>query len=124
MPQFIILALCAMLAGVFIPVIPTQPVSAESIACNCVLYARSFVPSLPRGLFSLQDKKSIINSYSPSKGSVAIIDSGLKYGHVAVVTDVASNGTITIQEGNWKSCQTGSRKGTPQSLKVLGYFKP
>lgn len=127
MTQSILLniTVCAMLAGVFLPVIPTQSASAENIACNCVFYARSLVPSLPRGLTTLQDKKKIINSYSPSKGSVAIIPNGDKYGHVAVVTDVSPDGkTITIKEGNWNRCKINIRKGTPQSLKVLGYFKP
>ncbi len=105
--------------------IQSQPADAQNdTACNCVLYARTFVPSLPRGLFTLQDKKNIINSDRPSKGAVAIIDSGYSPGHVAVVTNVNRDGTITIQEGNWNKCRIGSRTGSPQKLNILGYFKP
>jgi len=105
--------------------IQSQPAAAQNnIACNCVLYARTLAPSLPRGLFTLQDKIRIINSYQPSQGAVAIIDSGLQWGHVAVVTGVNSNGTISIQESNWTRCRIGSRSGTPQALRVVGYYQP
>jgi hypothetical protein len=119
-------ALCFAIAGIAIPTISREPVFAQnSVACNCVLYARTLVPSLPRGLFTLQNKKNIINSYTPSKGAVAIIDSGLEWGHVAVVTDVSPDGTtVTIQESNWRRCRIGSRTGSPQRLNILGYFQP
>lgn len=110
--------------GAFVT-LQNQPVNAQSsTACNCVLYARTLVPSLPRGLFTLQDKKNIINSYNPSQGSVAIIDSGQQWGHVAVVTSVNNDGTVTIQESNWGRCRIGSRTGTPGDLRILGYYKP
>ena len=119
-------ALCFAIAGIALPTISREPVFAQnSVACNCVLYARTLVPSLPRGLFTLQNKKNIINSYTPSKGAVAVIDSGHEWGHVAVVTDVSSDGTtVTIQESNWGRCRIGSRTGSPQRLNILGYFQP
>ena len=119
------LALCFAIASIASPAISSKPVSAQnSTACNCVLYARTLVPSLPRGLFTLQNKKDIINSNSPSQGAVAVIDSGYEAGHVAVVTSVNRDGTITIQESNWKRCRIGSRTGSPQRLSILGYFQP
>jgi hypothetical protein len=119
------LVLCFAIAGIAFPPISSEPAfSQNSIACNCVLYARTLVPSLPHGLFTLQDKKNIINSNSPSQGSVAIIDSGHKWGHVAVVTSVNPDGTITIQESNWGKCRIGSRTDSPQRLNILGYFQP
>lgn len=118
-------ALCFAIAGIALPTISREPVFAQnSVACNCVLYARTLVPSLPRGLFTLKDKKNIINSNSPSQGAVAVIDSGHQWGHVAVVTSINSDGTITIQESNWGRCRIGSRTGSPQRLNILGYFQP
>ena len=90
---------------------------------NCVLYARSRCPSLPTGLNTLQDKKNIINSTSPSVGSVAIIDSGYAAGHVAYVTEV-SGSTITIEEANWGGARITRRKGTAAELNILGYYSP
>jgi surface antigen len=80
-------------------------------------------------LTTLEDKKRIINSRQASVGAVAIIDSGyivnrINYGHVAVVREVKPDGTIRIEESNWRGCGVGSRNGTPAQLKILGYFKP
>ena len=101
-----------------------------STAFNCVLYAKSQVPSLPNGLWTLADKRRIINSSQPTPGAVAIIDNRVSnpvirnYGHVAVVRDVYGNGTIRIQESNWGGCGIRYRTGTPANLGILGYFRP
>lgn len=98
-------------------------------ACNCVLYARCRVPTLPYGLFTYDDKLAIKNASSPTVGSVAIMKTGLPYGHLGVVTAVKRNGfgtvtSITISEANYSPCRIGSRRGLPSALKVTGYFKP
>lgn len=90
---------------------------------NCVLYVQSKIPNVPYGLTSFSNKKNIINSYTPAAGSVAIIDSGNSYGHVAIVTNV-SNGWITIRETNWGFNGVNERSGYASSLKIVGYFKP
>lgn len=88
---------------------------------NCVFYARCRKPNLPYGLWSLADKVAIINSDIPQSGAVAVIDSGLHWGHLAYVEAV--NGTIlTISEGNWVPGQCGQRQGTVEGLKILGFF--
>lgn len=91
--------------------------------CNCVLYARSRVPKLPYGLWTLGNKKAIINSHKAKIGSVAIINVGWPWGHVAIVTNTIHY-KIIIQEANYKSCKITERCGTEEELKILGYFDP
>jgi len=101
------------------------PSAEANVRCNCVLYAKQQVPSLPTGLWTLQNKRRIINSQQPSAGAVAIIDNKVnKWGHVAVVRKVNPNGTVTIQESNWGGCGIRFRTNTPSKLNILGYFKP
>lgn len=94
---------------------------------QCTDYARSVVPRLPYGLYTLADKKAIINSYTCSVGAVAIIDSGIPAGHVAVVNLCAST-QIKITETNWKpgrkTTRTATGSGPGSQLRILGYFKP
>jgi hypothetical protein len=98
--------------------------------CNCVYYARCKVPSLPYGLTYYTDKVRIINSSSAATGSVAIMNVGAPYGHVAVVTAVkkdirtGSVTSITVTEANYSPCKITTRTGSPASLKVTGYFRP
>lgn len=104
--------------------------SAQSggMYCNCVEYARSRVPTLPRGMTTMAGKKAGINSYSPAVGAVAIIQVGGKYrdiGHVAVVTAVNPyNGRITIEEANYSACRFTRREGPQASLNIVGYYVP
>jgi hypothetical protein len=91
--------------------------------CNCVLFARSIVKSLPYGLWTIKDKNRIINSQKPEKGDVAIMSVGLPVGHVGVVMKVGSN-HLTIKEANFKSCKITERHDTKRNLKIVGYFKP
>ncbi|MFZ2153997.1 MAG: CHAP domain-containing protein [Candidatus Moraniibacteriota bacterium] len=90
--------------------------------CNCVLWVRDRIKSLPFGLWTIDDKIKIINKKKPKKNYVAIIETGQKWGHVAIVKKVGSN-HITIQEANWKTCTVTERHYTPKDLKILGYFK-
>lgn len=91
--------------------------------CNCVIFARSKVPSLPYGLWTLCDKAKIINCYEPKVGLVAIIKTAQTWGHVAVVT-YAKGRHITILEANYRSCTITERHDTPANLKIIGYFAP
>ena len=91
--------------------------------CNCVLYARAKVPSLPFGLWKIGDKNKIINSQKPKKGDVAIMSIGLPTGHVGVITYVGNN-HLTIHEANFKTCKITERHDTPKNFHITGYFKP
>jgi len=97
--------------------------ATEKNRCNCVLWARDQVPSLPFGLWTIIAKKKIINSHKAKVGSVAIINAGLPFGHVAIVSKVGLN-HITIKEANYKHCTITERHGSESDLKILGYFEP
>lgn len=88
---------------------------------NCVYYARCRKPSLPYGLITFEDKKAIINTYTPEVGAVAIIQTRSEYGHVAYVEAVEGE-TITLSEGNWSYGSCGQRTGTVESLHIVGFF--
>lgn len=101
---------------------------------ECVDYARYYVPSLPRGLFTYDDKKRIANVFAPAVGSVAVIEvkTGhfVKEGHVAVVESFTNN-TITIKESNWNTGLITRRtasgvdlKDAESQLNIYGYFQP
>lgn len=92
---------------------------------NCVFWVRARVPRLPYGLWTIGDKKKIINSQTSRVGAVAIISTGLPWGHVALVTDRSEGGKWkTIQEANYKFGKVTERKGTSKELKIVGYFDP
>ena len=91
-------------------------------AYNSVIWARKQVPTLPMGLWTLNDKRQVINTRKPSVGSVVVMRSGL-FGCLGLVTD-ASNGMITIKEANFYSFRVSERRNTPKLLKVIGYFNP
>lgn len=112
-----------------LPQLKTDSCDTSTNRCNCVFYARCKVPSLPYGLTYYSDKVRIINSSSPSVGSVAIMNVGAPYGHVGVVTTVKKDArgqvtSITINEANYSACKLTTRSGLPSTLKVTGYFKP
>lgn len=103
--------------------------TTNTIKGNCVFYAREAIPTLPTGLFNLDDKVNIINSNVPNAGSVAIIDVGDSTGHVAVVESVNEDGTMTISESNFRSDENKNpvlsrRTGTAEQLGVLGFWQP
>lgn len=119
-------------ASLIAEALQTKLLAAESTACNCVLYAKSQVPSLPSGLTYYSAKVNIINHRFPRVGSVAVIPvaSGpsAPYGHVAVVRNVVVNRdgslNVTIEEANWEACKYSRRTGTPDGLRIQGYFDP
>lgn len=90
---------------------------------NCVLFARSRCPKLPFGLWTIKDKKKICNDNTPRVGSVAVMNVGLPWGHVGIVTAVGKN-HITIQEANFKIGKITERHNTIANLKIVGYFNP
>lgn len=91
---------------------------------NCVYYARCRQPKLPYGLTYYSQKVARINRYSARVGCVAVIKTSSVYGHVAYVNRVASDGTITIDEGNWPSGRCGVRSGTKSGLHITGFICP
>lgn len=96
--------------------------------CNCVKYARSQVLQLPGDLFTLAQKRAVMNHAFPRVGSVAVHDIFGDVGHVSVVRNVKvnSNGslTATVQEGNYKSGYITTRTDTVDALKIVAYFDP
>lgn len=52
------------------------------------------------------------------------MDTGLYEGHVAYVSAVHADGTITVREANFTPSVVGTRTQTPAAMKVLGYFSP
>ena len=98
-------------------------------ADNCVLFARSRVPSLPTGMLDWKGKLKAVNSYSPVAGSVAMIPYQ-SLGHVAYVEQVSGN-TITLIEANFSFGNITRRVSTGSSLadaaarlKIAGYYRP
>ena len=112
---------------------------------ECVLYARSKVPTLPYGMITLQDKLAIKNSSSCKAGTIAIMDYGVKIkdpkaglyvpvGHMAYVEgchSTSSNGAIRVTETNFSAGRKTERRASNSSLvaaqtelKILGYFDP
>jgi hypothetical protein len=90
---------------------------------NCVKYVRARVPNLPFGLWNIWNKIKIIDSHKAKVGRVAIIKTDTPWGHLAIITGKGSN-RIVIQEANFKLGKITERQGTPEDLKIVGYFNP
>ena len=103
---------------------------------ECVPYVRLSLPSLPGGLYSLNDKKKIINSSTPKKGRAAIVDIG-QHGHIIYITGVDDSGSsrsISYVEHNnplgtstpWRGKVTCGKRMSDceKRLKIVGYYKP
>lgn len=88
---------------------------------NCVFFVRARVPRLPFGLWTLADKKKIINDHTPRVGSVAIMNVGLPWGHVGIIMKVGTQ-HLTILEANYKYGKITERHGNTTDLRILGYF--
>jgi hypothetical protein len=97
--------------------------ATDKNSCNCVKWARDKVPKLPFGLWTIFDKKKIINSHKAKIGRVAIMNVGLPWGHVGIITGKGSD-RIVIKEANYKFCKITERQGTEKELKIIGYFNP
>jgi hypothetical protein len=105
----------------------SQTSDKNNLACNCVLWLRANrVQNLPHGLDTLDGKKKIINSNKPIVGSVAVMDIFGDIGHVAYVIAVNDDGTLEVEEANFKSCTLTKRKGreNDKDFKVIGYYNP
>jgi hypothetical protein len=113
---------------------PIRTFDQRSDDRECVDYARSRVRNLPSGLFTMADKRAIINSNEPRAGSIAIIEvRGGQYrdvGHVAYVETVTRN-SITISETNFGGRRFQQRTSTASTLReaerqlnIVGYFRP
>lgn len=101
-------------------------IGANTIS-NCVAFAKYKVPSLPGGLTTLQDKKNIINSYTPAAGAIAITSGDSRYGHVAYVESVSGANIVTLNGGFSGSGLDGHIvriTGTAGEQKILGYWCP
>ena len=93
---------------------------------NCVLHARCLQSALPHHLFSCVDKRRIINAEEPTVGAVAIMRVGPMC-HVGYVFDVEGSGlsaVVGIDEANYEEGACGTRHGTAEDLKIIGYFRP
>lgn len=97
--------------------------ATEKNRYNCVKWVRERVPNLPFGLWTIGDKKKIINTKKAKIGRVAIISTCTPWGHVAIVTEKGSD-RIVIREANFKFGKVTERQGTKKDLKILGYFNP
>lgn len=101
-------------------------IGADTIG-NCVAFARYKVPSLPGGLYTLQDKKNIINSHTPMAGAIAITSGNSSAGHVAYVESVSGANVVTLNGGFSGSGLTGHIvriTGTESEQGILGYWYP
>jgi len=93
---------------------------------NCVFYARRILRKyygkhLPYGLWTLWNKKRIINSRHAKKGRVAIMALGF-WGHLGIVEKVKGS-KIYIREANYFRCRKSIRKGREHEFKIVGYYK-
>lgn len=102
-------------------IISCSPWDAD--ACNCVYYARDRQPKLPTGLSTCQDKKSKINSQTPSPGCVMFRTGDPTYCHATYVTKV-SNGYVYYDQANWTPCKCSSDYVSTSSSVILGYWCP
>jgi hypothetical protein len=71
----------------------------DSHACNCVYYARDRQPKLPSGLTTCDDKRSKVNSHTPTPGCVLFRRGDPTYCHAAYVRKVA-NGYVYYDQAN------------------------
>lgn len=99
--------------------------SKKTKYCNCVLYARrkakKYGVKVPYGLWTLWNKKRIINTQKPKEGRVAVMALGF-WGHLGMVYKVRGD-KIYIVEANYYRCKKSRRKGTRKEFRILGFRK-
>lgn len=116
------------------PQVIREQLPDESLADNCVFFARKRVPTLPYNLNTWKGKLAAVNSDTPRAGSVAMIEIGSgKYkdvGHVAIVEAIGSD-SLTIIEGNYLMGSVTRRTATgkdvadaARQLGIAGYYHP
>lgn len=91
---------------------------------NCVAFARHMVPSLPGGLYTLEDKKKHINSHTARAGVIAITNGNSSAGHVAYVESVKGNQVTTLNGGFESGAHIERITGTEGEQGILGYWYP
>ena len=121
----LVFASCSTKSETVEPTADEDTIFGASLACNCVKYARSRMPWLPTSLTTYTEKKNAITTKTAAVGSIAVMPgSSSKYGHVAYVSAVGNDGTITIDEANWVECKiTTGVKVKPVDRKIVGYIK-
>ncbi len=83
--------------------------------CSCVKFARSLIPSLPRG-----DAKDLVpNSFEPRVGEVVKIKYGNDY-HVAVVVGLVGD-IMSMHDFNFKPCKETLRDMSIYDPRIIGY---
>lgn len=105
---------------------------SSKYACNCTLYARCLVPSLPSPATYYTEKVKAINWPYPNLpwyGYVAVMNISPPYGHLGIVNalgrDANWNVIVSLNEANYRACQvTYTRNGTPANLRIAGYYRP
>ena len=90
---------------------------------NCVKWVRNRVPNLPFGMWTIWNKKQIIDSQNAKIGRVAVITTNRIWGHLAIVTKAGKN-VLTINEANWIKGAITERTGKKEDLKIIGFFNP
>lgn len=98
---------------------------------ECVSYARNIVPDLPSGLWSLDDKKKVINVSKnellkgPQVGDALMIATSTPEGHVAVINAVLPDGKVRVSESNYDKNQTidNSREVSLSDKNILGAYR-
>lgn len=104
----------------------TRTKVSGSTTNNCVLWARTQVPSLPYNLGTYVLKQKICNlssSATPHAGDVAVMRNSDSRGHVAVVTKVSGK-SVTIREAGWIKGYITQATGTASALGIYGYYCP
>jgi len=113
---------------------------------ECVIYSRMLAPGLPTMGYKLKvgpnnaplsdadklrksqnaqmKRRVIVPGQEAVTNAVAIMPDVGFYGHTANVVTVNENGTITIQEANYRDNMITQRTGTPEALKIEGYWVP
>lgn len=93
--------------------VPPEPTVPKEL-CNCYLYAKSVIPSLPR-------MAEITPNTPPSVGSVAILQ--YKEKHVAIVEKLTSDGFF-LRETNYRPCEVSTRFISWDSKRLKGFYSP
>ena len=92
---------------------------------NCVKYVRTRISNLPWGLWTIGQKRAIIDTQNPKKGRVAVIKTSAPWGHLAIVKDYDEQSKkITIEEANFDFGKITERTGNRSELKIEGFFNP
>jgi hypothetical protein len=98
----------------------------NSYGGQCGEFIHNFLTDYKYGLNTLQQKKTMINSYLPQAGAAVITNEqfpGTNTGHVAMVNKV-ENGYIYLTESNYGGNEmvTNDRRLPIDSPKIEGYF--